>query len=67
MVEENLCSDYNIFLNEYIKLASPLLERLKDHVRDCSICQQYLLENRDAFALQIISMPDEEFRDKMKQ
>lgn len=67
MVEENLCPDYNTILDEYIKVASPLLERLKDHIRGCSLCQQYLLENRDAFALQMIGISDEEFRDKMRR
>lgn len=66
MEEENPCSDYNTMLGEYIKVAYPLLERMKDHVRGCSICQQYLLDIRDTFALRLIGIPDEELRGKMK-
>lgn len=66
-MEDAICPTYNSILKEYTEKAYPFLEELKTHIRGCVLCQQYLLENRDAIALQMIGMPDEEFRDKMKQ
>ena len=67
VMEDNICPDYNMILDEYIKVAGPLLEKLKNHIRGCPVCQKYLLENRDAFALYMIGISDDEFKGRMAQ
>jgi len=66
-MEDAICPTYNSILDEYMKKAYPLMDELETHIRGCEECQKYILENRDAMALSILGVADEDLEKRMKE
>ena len=66
-IERKDCPVYKEYLKYWEVAVMPKMEEFFKHVANCSICQDWLLSSKDAFALSILQTSDEKLLGSLKE
>jgi hypothetical protein len=62
-----MCQDYDSFMRWYQEVVAPKIEEFRKHIATCQECQTWMLSQKDAMALDLLTMSEQDMIDKMQK